>query len=123
MITMSTYLLQSVLVLLVSAPGALGETAVSAIPSAPAPSTAAVQEEGGVLFRNVGRDTQYVLATFNGDKCGEMSDRAQLELAPGESQTVDSGDSRVCWCASTLGKVGNCSEWSKAKPGKKVTLR
>jgi hypothetical protein len=124
MITMSTYLLQTLFVVLVGVPAAPAETTPGAMSSPVQESEqAASQADGGVRFENVSRDTKFVLATFDGEKCGEMQARAQLELAPGASETVDSGQSLVCWCASTSGKVGNCADWSKAKPGKKVALR
>lgn len=114
------------LVLVLHTAGAPADAEVTAAPVTAVDQTvaaSAAQPDGGVLFVNRSRDTQFVLATFDGEACGEMEDRAQLELAPGESATVDSGTSRVCWCASTIGKVGDCTSWSKAKPGKRVVLR
>lgn len=83
----------------------------------------AVDKDKGVTFVNRSRDTQNVLAVYGGDKCEEMTDRAQLAIEPGQNATVESGDKLVCWCASTLGKVGNCTVWTKAKSGKSVTIR
>lgn len=125
MIQLATTLLHTLLVL--SSAGAPAGAEPALAPAAAAAdqttATSAAQPEDGVLFVNRSRETQFVLATFDGEQCDEMEDRAQLELAPGESETVDSGTSRVCWCASTLGKVGGCTSWSKAKPGKRVVLR
>jgi hypothetical protein len=92
----------------------------------PAPAKAAdkaEKAEGGVTFHNRSRDTQNVLAVFGGEKCEEMTERAQVTVEPGQSAAVESGDNQVCWCASTLGKVGNCTDWNKAKAGKSVTIR
>jgi hypothetical protein len=88
----------------------------------PAKAEQAAKSEG-VTFVNRSRDTQNVLAVFGGEKCEEMKGRAQLTIEPGQSAAVESGANQVCWCASTLGKVGNCTVWSKAKPGKQVTIR
>jgi hypothetical protein len=82
-----------------------------------------IDKDKGVTFVNRSRDTQNVLAVYGGDKCEEMTDRAQLAIEPGQNATVESGDKLVCWCASTLGKVGNCTVWTKAKSGKSVTIR
>ncbi|HUP22605.1 MAG TPA: hypothetical protein VNB06_06655 [Thermoanaerobaculia bacterium] len=83
----------------------------------------AIDKDQGVTFVNRSRDTQNVLAVYGGDKCEEMTDRAQVTIEPGQNATVESGDELVCWCASTLGKVGNCTVWTKAKSGKSVTIR
>ena len=89
----------------------------------PAKQAEAAAENEGVTFANRSRDTQNVLAVFGGEKCEEMTQRAQVTIEPGQSAAVESGDNQVCWCASTLGKVGNCTVWTKAKPGKTVTIR
>jgi hypothetical protein len=98
------------------------QAAQQAAADQPAQTQAADQAQG-VTFVNRSRDTQNVLAVFGGDKCEEMTERAQVAIEAGQSATVESGDKQVCWCASTLGKVGNCTTWTKAKPGKTVTIR
>jgi hypothetical protein len=77
----------------------------------------------GVTFDNKSRATVYLLATYGDKQCGEMPERTQAALAANESLLVESGDSLVCWCTGTSGKVGDCGEWQKAKAGKRVILR
>jgi hypothetical protein len=101
---------------------AAGQDAPKSDPPAAAAGDNADKDQG-VTFNNRSRDTQHVLAVFDGEKCEEMKQRSQLQVEPGQSATVDSGEHQVCWCASTLGKVGNCTVWSKAKAGKTVTIR
>ena len=102
------------------------EAAKKADPPAKTEAPAKTEEDSksnGVTFHNRSRDTQNVLAVYGGEKCEEMKDRAQLTIEAGQSAAVESGENQVCWCASTLGKVGDCTTWAKAKPGKQVTIR
>jgi hypothetical protein len=114
-----------ILVLSAAAPSFATQEATKADKAATSDQTQAqaVDKDKGVTFVNRSRDTQNVLAVYGGDKCEEMTDRAQVTIEPGQNATVESGDKLVCWCASTLGKVGNCTVWSKAKSGKSVTIR
>lgn len=99
-------------------------TGQEAAKAADQPAQAQAAEKGqGVTFVNRSRDTQNVLAVFGAEKCEESTGRAQVAIEAGTSATVDSGDKPVCWCSSTLGKVGNCTVWNKAKAGKSVTIR
>jgi hypothetical protein len=77
----------------------------------------------GVTFENRSRDTQHVLVMYGAAQCSEMTQKVQLSLEPNAKEVAKTGDSSVCWCSSTLGKVGSCSEWNKAKAGKKVVVR
>jgi hypothetical protein len=37
---------------------------------------------------------------------------------------VDSGDSKVCYCVSPVGKVSDCGDlWKKTKAGRKVEIK
>lgn len=81
------------------------------------------QKKNGVTFENRTRDTQHVLVTYGGPRCGEMTEKTQLTIEPNAVQTADTSGAKACWCSSSLGKVGDCAEWTKAKPGKKVVLR
>lgn len=84
-------------------------------------------EAGGenVTFKNQSPDTQYVLVVFGGDgKCSEMAEKEQITLAAGESLEVESGDSKVCWCSTTFGKIGDCRDsWNQTKAGKLQRIR
>lgn len=88
-----------------------------------APAAQAAGED--VTFKNMTAQTQYVLVVFgDGGQCSEMSEKEQLTLEPGDSATVESGDSNVCWCNSTFGKIGDCRDsWSKTKAGKTQKIR
>lgn len=90
-------------------------------------ATAAHARKGdGVTFENKSQKTQYVLAVWGeGKSCDKMSEKSQLTLEPGGRSTVESGADRVCWCASTAGKVGSCGDaWRTAKAGstKRITF-
>jgi hypothetical protein len=112
--------LLALLLVFVAAPSLAGAQEAA---KSDAPAQAQAAEKKGVTFFNRSRDTQNVLAVFSGEKCEEMKERAQVTIEPGQSAAVESGENQVCWCASTLGKVGNCTVWTKAKPGKAVTIR
>lgn len=85
---------------------------------------AAAGEKENVTFKNQTADTQYVLVVYGGDgECSDMPERQQLTLEPGDSAEAESGDSDVCWCSSSFGKVGKCGVWTKAKAGKVQKIR
>jgi hypothetical protein len=86
----------------------------------------AAQAKGeNVTFKNRTADTQYLLIVFgDGGQCSEMSNKEQLTLEPGEETMVESGDSTVCWCSSTFGKIADCRDsWNKTKAGKIEKIR
>lgn len=86
---------------------------------------AAMADDHGVTFKNQTAATQYVLAVYGeGGSCSEMSEKVQLTLEAGEETTLESGDSNVCWCSSTFGKIADCSNsWNKVKAGKVQKIR
>lgn len=89
-----------------------------------ATAPAALAEDGGVTIKNMTAETQYVLAVFGeGGSCDEMSREEKVALEAGESAMIPSGDSKVCWCSSSFGKVGECGTWHHAKPGSVQKLR
>jgi hypothetical protein len=86
----------------------------------------AAQAKGeNVTFKNQSADTQHLLVVFGeGSQCSAMSNKAQLTLEPGEETMVESGESTVCWCSSTFGKIGDCRDsWTKTKAGKTEKIR
>lgn len=78
-----------------------------------------------VTFKNMSAETQHILAVFgDGGQCSDMSNKEQLTLEPGEEMVLESGDSTVCWCSSTFGKIGDCRDsWNKTKAGKVQKIR
>lgn len=77
-----------------------------------------------VTFINRSDRTQYVLAAFGADgSCSDMPQRENLVIDSKQMQTVQSGDSKVCWCSSRAGKIGDCTDtWKKARPGSKQRI-
>ena len=77
-----------------------------------------------VTFINKSRHTQQLLAAFGADaKCSEMPQKENLKIEVREQVVLESGDSKVCWCAgSGKTKVTECQEWKTARPGSKVRL-
>jgi len=88
-----------------------------------APAASAAGEN--VTIKNMTADTQYVLAVFGeGGQCSEMSSKEQVTIEPGDEAVIQSGESTVCWCSSTFGKIGDCRDsWSRAKAGKTLKIR
>ena len=86
----------------------------------------AVEAKGeNVTFVNKSGRSQELLTAFGGTgTCSEMPSKKNLRIEPGEEAILESGGSKVCWCAGS-GKVpvSQCGEWSKAKPGSKVRIR
>lgn len=77
-----------------------------------------------VTFINKSRQAQELLTAFGGDgACSDMPSKENLRIEPGEQVVLESGASKVCWCAGS-GKVPvkQCGEWNKAKPGSKVRI-
>ncbi len=87
-----------------------------------APATAAKKEN--VSFINKSNHTQQLLVAHGGDgECSEMPKTENLKIEEGETVVLESGDSKVCWCAgSGKNKVSECQEWTRARPGSKVRL-
>jgi hypothetical protein len=86
------------------------------------PSAARADEN--VTFRNETSSTHHVLVLYGGEgKCEDMTERAQLEVAPGESQSVPTGASKACWCSTTAGKIGKCGTYARAKAGSTQRIR
>lgn len=84
----------------------------------------ALAADANVTFKNQTASTQHVLAVYGDEgSCSDMSGKDQITLEPGQSATVESGDSKVCWCTSTLGKVGSCNPWHMTKAGKVQKIR
>jgi hypothetical protein len=80
-------------------------------------------DDGDVIFRNQTRKTQHVLVRHgDGAECTDKAEKTQLELAPGESIELAAADN-VCWCHSSFGKIGECADWRKAKPGSLQRIR
>ena len=111
--------------------GAMGFALVSALIAAglfnQAPASAKGKDD--VTFVNKGRFIQQLLVSYGADaKCGEMPEKENIDLDPGQSQVVSSGDSRVCWCgvavknSAAKKKITRCGEWRTAKPGRKVRI-
>lgn len=87
---------------------------------------ASVAEAKGenVTFMNKSRRVQELLTAFGGDAaCSEMPEKKNLRIEPGEEVILESGTSKVCWCAGS-GKVAvtQCGEWKTAKSGSKVRI-
>lgn len=89
-----------------------------------APTQASAADDGTVAFKNMTAETQYILVMYgDGASCADKAQKEQLTVEPGDSVTVESGDSKVCWCSSTVGKIGSCSPWSVTKAGKVQKIR
>lgn len=85
---------------------------------------AALADDANVTFKNMTASTQHILAVYGGGgSCADMADKEQLTVEPGDSATVESGDSKVCWCSSTMGKIASCNPWSMTKAGKVQKIR
>lgn len=89
-------------------------------------AAASIAEAKGenVTFINKSRQAQELLTAFGGDgSCSDMPTKKNLRIEPGERTTLESGGSKVCWCAGS-GKVpvSQCADWKKAKPGSKVRI-
>ena len=78
-----------------------------------------------VTFTNKGDHKVFVLAAHGGKRCTDMSEKINFELEPGAEHTVESGDSKVCYCVGMRTKVSACAEgsWKIARAGKTERLR
>ncbi len=89
-------------------------------------AAASIAEAKGenVTFINKSRQAQELLTAFGGDgACSEMPTKKNLRIEPGEQTILESGSSKVCWCAgSGRAAVSQCAAWKKAKPGSKVRI-
>ena len=85
---------------------------------------AALAKGQDVTFVNQSKRHQELLVAYGADeKCDAMPTQENVSLDPGESQTVESGESKVCWCAgSGKVKVSQCQQWHATKAGRKVRL-
>lgn len=89
-------------------------------------AAASIAEAKGenVTFINKSRQAQELLTAFGGDgACSEMPNTKNLRIEPGEQAVLESGGSKVCWCAGS-GKVAvtQCAAWKTAKAGSKVRI-
>lgn len=88
-------------------------------------ATSAVEAKGeNVTFVNKSRQVQELLTAFGGEvACAEMPNKKNLRIEPGEQMILESGGSKVCWCAGS-GKipVSQCGEWKNAKAGSKIRI-
>ena len=78
-----------------------------------------------VTFINKSRQAQELLTAFGGDgACSEMPNKKNLRIERGEQAILESGSSKVCWCAGS-GKVAvtQCADWKTAKAGSKVRIK
>lgn len=82
-----------------------------------------------VTFQNKGRFIQQLLVSYGADaECSEMPTSENIDLDPGQSQVISSGDSNVCWCGIAVKNsdakrnITRCGEWKIAKPGRKVRI-
>ena len=73
----------------------------------------------GVTFHNRSDSVQHVLARYgDGESCKDRPQKEQLTLEKGDKIVLESGTDEVCWCASPVGKIGDCGDsWRKAKAG------
>ena len=83
------------------------------------------QDGSGVTFMNEGKGAVQVFARFGEEnECSDKAQGTQLKIKGGETATVDSGSSAVCYCLSRPDRLNTCpSGWFKAEPGAKLRLR
>ena len=89
-------------------------------------AAASIAEAKGenVTFINKSRQAQELLVAFGGDgSCSDMPTQDNVRIEPREQAVVESGGSKVCWCAGS-GKVpvSSCQDWKTAKAGSKVRI-
>lgn len=83
------------------------------------------QGGNGVTFMNEGKGAVQVFARFGeASACNDKAQDTRLKIKGGETATIDSGSSAVCYCLSRPDRLNNCSSgWFKAEPGAKLRLR
>ncbi len=57
------------------------------------------------------------------DNCLKAADLEKIAVDAGQSSTVDSGSSNVCYCLDLVRRNSCTSTWAFAKAGSKVRLR
>lgn len=87
-----------------------------------APAAVSSADDGEVTFRNQTAKTQHLLVRAGDGQCSDRTDKTQLEIEPGESAQV-AADSKLCWCYSSFGKIGDCTDYRMAKPGSTQKIR
>ncbi|HLX06797.1 MAG TPA: hypothetical protein VKY89_02925 [Thermoanaerobaculia bacterium] len=79
---------------------------------------------GGVTFQNESSQPVQLFARYGaGDSCEHGSNQVELHVAPGSSSTVDSGDSKVCFCLAVPDRNTCPTGWTQVKPGGKRVFR
>ncbi len=75
---------------------------------------------GGVTFQNESGQAVVVFARYGaGDACEHMSNQVELQVASRSSSTVDSGDSKVCFCLVVPDRNTCPTGWAQVKAGGK----
>jgi hypothetical protein len=83
-------------------------------------------DPSGVTFENQSTKPVQVTARFGGaGACTDLARGTEFTLLPGESQSVDSGAERVCYCDRGIANSpATCSAgWKEARPGSHMALR
>jgi hypothetical protein len=79
----------------------------------------------GVTFMNEGKSAVQIFARYGEQSdCSDKAEQSKLKVKGGETASVDSGSSSVCYCLSRPDRLGVCpSGWLTAEPGAKLRLR
>ena len=84
-----------------------------------------VAQGGGVTFMNEGKSAVQVFTRYGEQaECSDKSEAAKLKIKGGETASVDSGSSSLCYCLERPDRLNTCpSGWFKADAGAKLRLR
>lgn len=79
----------------------------------------------GVTFMNEGKHNVTLFTRFGPEaECGDKAQAEKVAVKAGESASVQSGDSGVCYCMSRPDRLNVCpTGWFKAEAGAKLRLR
>lgn len=84
----------------------------------------AAAEGGSVSFVNSGKNKVYVYARWGSGSCNDMRDEKTLKIKAGETATVASGDSKVCYCLQMPNRTDGCpAGWQEVAPGGSLTIQ
>ena len=84
-----------------------------------------IAQDAGVTFMNEGRSAVQIFARYGEEaECSDKSQATRVKIKGGESASVDSGSSELCYCLSRPDRLNVCpSGWFKADAGAKLRLR
>jgi hypothetical protein len=88
-------------------------------------ASAAAGTVKGVSFVNAGKNTLYIYIRYGaGSSCADMHTTKNLKLKSGETATVNSGDSKVCYCLALPNRTDGCpGGWQEVPAGGSLTLQ